>query len=650
MTASENPAPVIPDPIPSPQTAPARTHVAPTPAGASGAPALRLAVAALGIVFGDIGTSPLYAFRESFIGPHKLPIDRLHVMGVLSLIVWALILVVTVKYVLITMRADNDGEGGSFALLALIRRKAKGASALPAISVAALMATALFYGDAVITPAISILSAVEGVTLANAKFAVAVLPVTVGITFGLFAIQYRGTGVVGRFFGPVMIVWFVTIGGLGLLNILSRPEVIAAVSPQYAFALLAEDPFRAFLTLGTVVLTITGAEALYADMGHFGRIPISWAWMAIVLPGLLLCYAGQAALVLEKPTAIDQAFYLLAPYWALWPLLALATAATVIASQSAITGAFSVTAQAIQLNYLPRLKVLHTAADARGQLFVPAVNAIICITVVGLELAFRSSNALAAAFGFAVTSTMVLTTLMMGFVLFRIWRVRLIWGVPVYAVVLTFDLALFASSTTKIPDGAWLPLLIAATMMLIFTTWARGQTVLWGTLASDQLPVEQFLRDNAGLPRVPGLAVYLSRQPGTVPHALRQMVLHSHVIHECVILATIETDYAPFVPFKKRLQFEEIAPGMARAALTSGFFDDPNVPEVLRFLPDGWRHEIDATSFILGRLIAISGAHPKMGRWRGVLFRLLLRLSGSAGEYFGLPPRRVIEIGIEVEI
>jgi KUP system potassium uptake protein len=645
MSASADPVAAAPDPIP-----PAHASRKPTHPVISGAPAWRLAIGALGIVFGDIGTSPLYAFRESFIGVHRLPIDRLHVMGVLSLIVWALILVVTVKYVLITMHADNDGEGGSFALLALIRRMAPKASVLPAITVAALMATALFYGDAVITPAISILSAVEGVKLADPKFAVAVLPVTVAITLALFAIQYRGTGVVGRYFGPVMAVWFICIGVLGVLNVLNRPEVVFAVSPQYAFALLAKDPLQAFLTLGTVVLTITGAEALYADMGHFGRIPISWAWMAVVLPCLLMCYAGQAALVLHTPASIDQAFYLLAPGWALWPLLALATAATVIASQSAITGAFSVTAQAVQLNYLPRLKIFHTSSDARGQLFVPAVNAIICMTVIGLELGFRSSDALASAFGFAVTSTMVLTTLMMGFVLFRIWRVRLIWGAPVYAVVLTFDLALFASSSTKIPDGAWLPLLIAAGMMLIFNTWARGRDVMAAALERDQMPVDAFLKANADVPRVPGLAVYLSRQAGTVPHALRQILLHTHVLHENVLLATYETSYAPFIPADKRLQFEEIAPGMGRAVLTFGFFDEPNVPGALRSLPNDWRHEMDATSFIVGRLIAIRGAHPAMARWRGALFRLLLRLAGSAGEYFGLPISRVIEIGIEVEI
>ncbi len=614
------------------------------------APAWRLAVLALGVVFGDIGTSPLYAFRESFIGVHRLPIDRLHVMGVLSLIVWALILVVTVKYVLITMRADNDGEGGSFALLALIRRAAPGASVLPAISVAALMATALFYGDAVITPAISILSAVEGLTVADPKFAVAVLPVTVAITVGLFAIQYRGTGVVGRFFGPVMVVWFIAIGGLGVVNILSRPEVIAAASPQYAFALLAEDPLRAFLTLGTVVLTITGAEALYADMGHFGRIPISWSWMAVVLPGLLLCYAGQAALVLNTPKAIDQAFYLLAPGWALWPLLGLATAATVIASQSAITGAFSVTAQAVQLRYLPRLKIVHTAADSRGQVFVPAVNAIICVTVLGLVLAFRSSNALAAAFGFAVTSTMVLTTLMIGFVMFRIWRVRLIWGVPVYAVLLTFDLALFAASSTKIPDGAWLPLAIAATMMLIFSTWSRGFDLMAAALGRDRMPVDLFLKTVADVPRVPGLAVYLSRQADSVPHALRQTLLHYQVLQEFVLLLTIETDDAPFVRPEQRLRFEATAPGMARAVVTFGFFDEPNVPDALRYLPDGWCHDTDDTSYVVGRLTAVPAVRPTMVRWRRMLFRVMSRLAGSTAEYFRLPSARVIEIGIEVEM
>ena len=430
----------------------------------------RLAVGALGVVFGDIGTSPLYAFRESFIGTRRLPIDPLHVHGVLSLIVWALILVVTVKYVLITMRADNRGEGGSFALLALISRVAPRARLMPAISAGALLATALFYGDAVITPAISILSAVEGLTLADERFSVAVVPITLVITLALFAVQHRGTGAMGRFFGPVMLAWFIAIGVLGASNVAARPAVLEAASPTFAFALVATDPLRAFLTLGTVVLTITGAEALYADMGHFGRRPISRAWMVVVLPALLLCYAGQAALVLDNPAAIEQAFFLLAPGWALWPMLALATAATVIASQSAITGAFSITMQAIQLGFLPRLRILHTSAAERGQIFAPAVNALLCVAVIGLVLGFRSSAGLAAAFGFAVTSTMVLTTLIMGFVMFRIWRLRMIWAGPLYVVLLAFDAALFGASATKIPDGAWLPLVIAAMLMLLFTT------------------------------------------------------------------------------------------------------------------------------------------------------------------------------------
>jgi KUP system potassium uptake protein len=616
----------------------------------SAASVTRLALGALGIVFGDIGTSPFYAFRESFIGVHRLPIDPVHVLGVLSLIVWALILVVTVKYVLITMRADNDGEGGSFALLGLIRAKAPDPGILPFISCAALLATALFYGDAVITPAISVLSAIEGLTLANQSFSVAVLPVTVAITLGLFAIQYRGTGAVARFFGPVMMVWFVVIAVLGVANIWTRPEVLGAVSPQFAFALLAEDPLRAFLTLGTVVLTITGAEALYADMGHFGRIPIARAWMAVVLPALLLCYAGQAALVLKSPKAIDQTFYLLAPNWALWPLLALATAATVIASQSVITGAFSVTAQAIQLQYLPRLRVFHTSAASRGQVFVPAVNAIMCVAVLGLVLAFRSSNALAAAYGFAVTSTMVLTTLMIGYVMFRIWRVRLIWGVPVYAVLLTFDLSLFAASATKIPDGAWLPLCIAAMMTLIFTTWSRGLSLMLAALGREPMSVDAFLKANADVPRVPGLAVYLSRQEGVIPVALPQFLRHTHVLHEFVLLLTIRTSLSPRVTPEERLHFEEIAPGMGRAVLTFGFFDEPNVPLALQRLPDGCRHNTDDTSYVVGRLISIPGPHPGMYRWRAVLFRLMLRLAGSATDYFSLPPGRVLELGNEVEI
>ena len=613
-------------------------------------PNLRLALGALGVVFGDIGTSPLYAFRESFIGVHRLPIDEVHVLGVLSLIVWALILVVTVKYVFITMRADNRGEGGSFALLALIRRVAPNARLLPAISVAALMATALFYGDAVITPAISILSAVEGLTLVDKRLAVAVVPITLVITVALFAVQHRGTAAMGRYFGPVTLVWFAAIGILGAINVADRPGVLAAFSPTYAYALLAADPLHAFLTLGTVVLTITGAEALYADMGHFGRRPIARAWMAVVLPALWLCYAGQAALVLNNPDAIDQAFFRMAPNWALWPLLALATAATVIASQSAITGAFSLTMQAIQLGYLPRLKIVHTSADERGQIYVPAVNTLLCVMVLGLVIGFQSSTALAAAFGFAVTATMVLTTLLMGFVIFRIWRVRTLWSVAIYSVLLVFDAALFGASATKILDGAWLPLVIAAVIMLLFTTWARGLALVAARMADEAMPVDSFLRSTAKVQRVPGLAMYFTRDVDGVPTALLHSLKHHHVLHERVLLLTIRTALTPHMPNEARLNFIEIAPGAARATLTFGYLDQPDVPGSLTGLPPGWIVDPMRTSYVLGRQILIPAKRPGMSLWREALFSAMVRLSSSAIEYFGLPPGRVVELGSQVEI
>ena len=611
---------------------------------------LRLTLGALGVVFGDIGTSPLYAFRESFIGPHRLPLDEVHVLGVLSLIVWALILVVTVKYVLITMRADNRGEGGSFALLALIRRVAPHERLLPLIAVAALLATALFYGDAVITPAISILSAVEGLTLVDQRLGVAVVPITLVIAVGLFAIQHRGTGVVGRYFGPIMLVWFATIAVLGAVNVAARPGVLAAASPTYAFAMIAADPLRAFLTLGTVVLTITGAEALYADMGHFGRRPISRAWMAAVLPALLLCYAGQAALVLGDAKAIDQAFFLLAPRWALWPLLALATVATVIASQAAITGAFSITQQAIQLGYLPRLTIRHTSEAERGQVFVPAVNALLCVAVIALVLGFQTSTALAAAFGFAVTSTMVLTTLIMGFVIFRIWRLPRLWAIPLYAVLLAFDMALFGASALKIPEGAWLPLAIAAALMLLFTTWAQGRRLLAARLAEDALPVADFLATTGEVARVPGLAVYFTRDTSGVPTALLHSLKHHHVLHRRVLLLTIATALSPHVAPDARLRVEALGSGMARLVLTFGFLDEPDVPEAMKLLPEAWSEAPDRISYVLGRQILIPAARPGMSLWREALFAAMVQLSSSAMEYYRLPPGRVVELGSQVEI
>jgi KUP system potassium uptake protein len=447
-----------------------------------------------------------------------------------------------------------------------------------------------------------------------------------------------------------MLVWFAAIAVLGVVNIVGRPDVLLAANPAYAFDFVAKDPLRAFLTLGTVVLTITGAEALYADMGHFGRRPISRAWLAAVLPALLLCYAGQAALVLRDPATIDQAFYMLAPRWALWPLLALATVATVIASQSVISGAYSVTQQAMQLGYLPRLKLVHTSADEMGQVFVPAVNVILCVMVIALVLGFRSSAALAAAFGFAVTSTMVLTTLMMGFVIFRIWRLRRPWMMALYAVLFAFDIALFGASATKIPDGAWFPLAIAVLLMLLFTTWGKGRRLLAKRLADDALPIGDFLRSTERVPRVPGLAVYFTRDASGVPTALLHSLKHYHVLHKQVLLLTVRTALLPHFKHVRRLHFEELGPGMARAVLTFGFRDTPNVPKALMSLPTTWQAEPFLTGYVLGRQTLVPAKRPGMSVWREMLFAAMVRLSSSAMEYYHLPPGRVIELGSQVEI
>ena len=610
-----------------------------------------LALSALGVVFGDIGTSPLYAFENSFVGDHKLPIDFFHVMGVLSLIFWSLILVVTVKYVFITMRADNQGEGGSFALLGYIRRQAPQAKILGAISLAALLATALFYGDAIITPAISVLSAVEGLSLINPAFTTAEVPITIGILIALFAVQSRGTGLIGRYFGPVMLLWFATIGVLGLVHVAGNPGVLLALNPVWGLRLLLEDPLHALFVLGSVVLTITGAEALYADMGHFGRLPITRAWLFVAMPCLMLCYAGQAALVLAQPAAMDQVFFVLAPPWAIWPMLALATAATVIASQAFISAAFSITAQAVQLGFLPRITIRHTSAEERGQIYAPGVNVFLCAAIVAVTIAFPSSNALAAAFGFAVTATMMLTTLVMGYVIFRLWRWNPLWAVPVYAVLFTFDLALLCSASTKIVAGAWLPLAIAAVLTFVFLTWSRGLMALVSELVKHATPLASLIRSTAKVPRVPGLAVYFTRDPNGAPAALLHSLKHYHVLHEHVLLLTIETSLLPKVAEAKRLTFELLESGFARAVLTFGYMDEPNLPPVMNALPEDWRVSPMLITYVLGRqILLIPPAHRGLPLLQDKLFLLMMRLAGSATEYYRLPPGRVVELGSQVQL
>ena len=611
----------------------------------------RLALAATGVVFGDIGTSPLYAFRESFIGRHRLPLDVPHVLGVLSMLVWALILVVTVKYVSVTMRADNRGEGGSFALLALIRRVAPRTRFMSAIAAAALLATALFYGDAMITPAISILSAVEGLTDISVHFANFVIPLTLFIVCLLFLVQRHGTGALGGAFGPVMAVWFVTIAALGAGQVTREPGVVWAVSPTYAIGFVLEDPLRAFFTLGTVVLAVTGAEALFADMGHFGRIPISRAWLFLALPSLLLCYAGQSALVLRDPAAIRSPFYLMAAGWALTPLIVLASLATIVASQSIISGAFSITQQAVRLGYAPRMRILHTSGEAHGQIYVPVVNAILFLAIVGLVLGFRNSSHLAAAFGLTVTATMVLTTLMVGFIIFGIWRWNPLWAAPLFGLLLILDVALFAASATKFLDGGWLPATVALALAFLFATWRRGRLAVTAELEAGAMPVDLFLRSAAKAMRVPGLAVYLTSSAEGVPPALLHNLKHNHVLHRRVYLLTVETAMTPIVDEDHRVALADLGEGLARVVLTFGFMEEPDVPTALTLLTArGETIDRMTTTYFLSRQIVLPVRGKGLDIVREQIFAALTRLAATPMTTFGLPVNRVIELGSQVEI
>ncbi len=616
----------------------------------SRSPSLRLMLGATGVVFGDIGTSPLYAFRESFIGHHRLPLDRFHVLGVLSMLVWALILVVTIKYVFVTMRADNRGEGGSFALLALIERVARRSPALPWIAGAALIATGLFYGDAVITPAISILSAVEGLELLGRGMAGYIIPLTLAIVAALFAVQRLGTGTVGVVFGPVMAVWFLTIGLLGANQVIANPDVLNAINPVQAARFFISDPVQAFFTLGTVVLAVTGAEALYADMGHFGRTAIARAWIWLALPALLLCYAGQSALVLRQPEAIASPFYLMAPPALLPPLLILAAAASVIASQSIISGAFSVTQQAVQLGYLPRVNLIHTSSEARGQVYSPTVNLLLLVAVVALVLMFRSSSALAAAFGLAVTMSMVLTTLMIGFVVFRVWRWNPLWALPLYLALLVLDLGLFAASATKFADGGWLPVTIASVLVIVFGTWRRGRGLLRAKLAAETMPVALFLKSAAGVTRVPAAAIYLTASREGVPPALLHNLKYNLVLHRTIILLTVETTLTPTVSGDARMSVTQEGPGITRIVLRYGFAESPDIPAALEANRDRVGCDPRTAAYFLSRQTLVPSRRPGMPLWQEHLFAAMLRNSETPMSFFKLPLGRVVELGSQITI
>ncbi|MFL6730717.1 MAG: potassium transporter Kup [Sphingomicrobium sp.] len=622
-------------------------------------PVYKLAMGAVGVVFGDIGTSPIYSFRETFAGHHPLTPDQFHIEAVLSMIFWSMMVVVTLKYVMIIMRADNKGEGGSLALLALINRTISGKKRWAnGIVMLGVFATALFYGDSMITPAISVLSAVEGLTTVNAGLGPFVVPIAIGILVGLFAIQARGTARVGMMFGPVMLIYFGALAGLGLLHIVDRPGVVLAmINPANAAAFFIEEPVRAFLAMGSVVLALTGAEALYADMGHFGRQPIKFAWLYFVLPALLLNYMGQGAMLLSMPaqqvaTAVkDPFFYLASDAWRL-PLVLLATAATIIASQAVISGAFSVTQQAIQLGFVPRLRIAHTSESAAGQIYIPTVNWALMVMVLLLVLTFRSSSNLAAAYGIAVTGAMLIDTVLITVVLVTMWKWNRIVVGGLLVLFFTVDLGYFGSNLTKIPAGGWFPLLVGGIAFTFLTTWAKGRQLMISRMNEASLPMEIFIKSAApSAARVPGTAVFMTSSASGVPHALLHNLKHNKVLHERVILLTVRIDDVPYVAFEKRLETKDYGSGFYRVLLRYGFMEEIDVPTALAQLKDiGTQCRMMDTSFFLARQTLLASSRPGMAIWREKLFAWMLRNAESAMEFFKLPTNRVVELGSQVEI
>jgi KUP system potassium uptake protein len=620
----------------------------------------KLAVGAMGIVYGDIGTSPIYAFRETFAGPHHTLVpNMLHIYGVLSLIFWSMMIIVTLKYVTIITRADNKGEGGSLALLALINRESGGSKRrwTGGIVLLGVFATALFYGDSMITPAISVLSAVEGLTTVEAGFEPYVIPISIGILVALFAIQRRGTGGVGLLFSPVMLFYFATLAVLGLFHIVSHPAVVlATLNPLNALTFFALEPARAFFALGSVVLAVTGAEALYADMGHFGRRPIRVSWIYFVMPALLLNYMGQGAMLMSQSVGealetVKNPFFYLAPEMLRLPLVLLATAATIIASQAVISGAFSVTQQAIQLGFIPRLKITHTSERAAGQIYIPVVNWALLVMVVLLVLMFRSSSNLAAAYGIAVTGAMLIDSVLIAVVLLNLWKWNRYVSIALLALFFTVDVAYFSANLLKVPDGGWFPLLIGAVAFTMLTTWAKGRKLMIDRMNEASLPMEIFIKSAAPRAvRVAGTAVFMTSSPNGVPHALLHNLKHNKVLHERVILLTVRIEDVPYVPEEKRVETLDYGSGFYRLKLRYGFMEEVDVPAALADARDCGPCKMMDTSFFLARQTLLPSSRPGMAIWREKLFAWMLRNAESAMEFFKLPTNRVVELGSQVEI
>ena len=604
-------------------------------------------------MYGDIGTSPLYALRECFFGSHSVPATHENVLGVLSLIIYSLLLVISVKYIAIVMRADNQGEGGILALTALLPHRNASPGAGTMLVLMGLFGAALLYGDGMITPAITVLGAVEGLKVATPLFDPYVVPVAVGILIGVFAIQRHGTHRVGRMFGPIMVAWFLTIAVLGFASMIQHPVVLTAVDPRHAFSFFRDNGWHGFAVLGAVFLVVTGGEALYADMGHFGKLPIRIAWFVLVLPALLLNYFGQGALLLANPAAAEQPFFLLAPDWALLPLVALATFAAIIASQALISGAFSLTQQAIQLGYCPRLDIDHTSGDEIGQVYVPQVNWALMVSTIVIVIGFGSSTALAAAYGIAVTLTMVITAVLLQVIATERWGWPPALAYAVTGVFLIIDLAFFAANALKITHGGWLPLVIGAFLFTLMTTWKTGRKIVAARLTARGVPIEDFLaRVAESKPmRVPGTAVFMTAQPKGTPPALAHNLRHNKILHEHVITLTVTTQPVPHIPPDERAVVRPLGQAVFDVALRYGFMDEPNVPDGLAAIREqGLAVDADEVTYFLGRETVIVTKTPGMALWRERLFVLMARNAVRATTFFKLPAERVVELGVQVEI
>lgn len=612
-----------------------------------------LSLASIGVVYGDIGTSPLYTLKEVFNGTHAIPVTPGNVFGILSLIFWSLTIVISVKYVTFIMRADNHGEGGIMALTSLALSRRHRRTQRMGIMALGLFGTALFYGDGLITPAISVLSAVEGLEVGAPVLHPYVLPVAVTVLLGLFSIQRLGTGKVGKWFGPIMCLWFATLAYWGLQSILQTPEIAKALHPAYAVDFFLQHRWHGFIVLGAVMLAITGGEALYADMGHFGRNPIRLSWFVLVWPALMINYLGQGALILRDPAAVQNPFYLIAPSWALYPMIALSTAATVIASQAVISGAFSITRQAIQLDYLPRQKMVHTSESEIGQIYVPNVNRMLLLGVIGLVLYFGTSSHLAAAYGIAVTGAMAIDTLLASIVAMDFWKWKPLAAIVLFGSLVTVDLAFFCANVPKIPDGGWLPLLLGTGLFLLMWVWRKGREVLASRLQAMGESLKYFLESlpERNVPRVPGTAVYLTARHVSLPIVLIRNLEHNKVLHERIVLLTLLTEDVPWIPDEECLMIENLEQGFFRVTARFGFMQSPRVPRVLRLCREaGLAIDAETASFFIGRETLFPSRKPDLKRWEERIFIALFRNASSPIPFFKLPVERVVELGTVVEV